>query len=964
MSKPLWSFVLIARNEAKTLPRLMASLREFTERGGKTVIVDTGSTDGTPEVARSLGCVVYEEGNRFMLQITPEKCREINSRFIVAGDSDVMPAGGTQLFNFGAARNYAASKSPTDHVAMPDCDEIWTRLNIDEVNRAISDGVERFEYNFVFSHDQYGNEATKFLHSKFYDRRKVTWVGIVHEVLTGDCRTQFFDESVMKLEHFQNPETNRGGYLTGLAVDCFEHPEKDRNSHYFARELMYTGRYRSAIVEFDRHVAMNKWLPERAQSLIHTGDCYSYLGDRDRAIERYFKAHVVDGSRREPLLKLAHLFHREGDNQRAAAFTAAALTVPYNNFYCNVITDYRDEPHWLMYLSLWWIGDREGAYQHWKKAIDFSPLNPRYINDGKFFHAYSDVGIQGWMRYEECAWLHDTAKMMSSVAEIGSWKGRSTHAILSGCTTGTVTAIDHFKGTTNEGAVHAEAHDNDSVYKEFCKNTQQFGNLEILRTSSLEAAALMEDGQFDMVFLDGDHSYEAVKADIKAWRSKARLLLCGHDYCAEWPGVKQAVNEEVGLVSLCKTIWYKWLVNPLVTIVIPTLGRPEKLERTLQMIQQNAGYTNYEVIVKPDRWPPHNKGVPLLVKEAVAESKGELVMFIGNDCLPEKNFLLYAVLDMARWFPNLDGMVGLNDGYWKGEVATHWLASKKLLPYLDGEFFHTGYFHAGCDNELTERCRKLGKYGWSERSIIGHDHPVNSGAGQEQFDEVHRIAYNDRRLHHDRTLLDQRAQMYGFRHRKAAFVPVVPRQIFTIWLSEDGKMPDLIKKCVKTHKLPGFQHRLITLRNCFRGSAYVAECINKKQWARAADYLRAHYLYTEGGIYFDADMEVLKDVDDCLPFPLTCEREDNGFIANSFIAAKPGHELLKQYLDALDATPVGTACEETWHSGMGAWTVLLHSAAESKRPDVNILEIGSMRGTLLHHFAKSWTPDPALNQQR
>jgi hypothetical protein len=46
------------------------------------------------------------------------------------------------------------------------------------------------------------------------------------------------------------------------------------------------------------------------------------------------------------------------------------------------------------------------------------------------------------------------------------------------------------------------------------------------------------------MFLDGDHEYEAVVADIKAWLPKARRLLCGHDYGhPDYPGVARAVDE-------------------------------------------------------------------------------------------------------------------------------------------------------------------------------------------------------------------------------------------------------------------------------------------------------------------------------------------------------------------------------------------------------------------------------------
>jgi len=145
------------------------------------------------------------------------------------------------------------------------------------LSKAIELGSDRFEYNFVYSHDEFGKEAIKFVHSKFYDRRKYHWEGIIHEVLQGDGKTTFITEDSLKLEHYQNPETNRNGYLTGLSLDCYFHPENDRNSHYFARELHWSGRYKSAIKEFDRHIEMNKWKEERGQSMIFKGDSHLML---------------------------------------------------------------------------------------------------------------------------------------------------------------------------------------------------------------------------------------------------------------------------------------------------------------------------------------------------------------------------------------------------------------------------------------------------------------------------------------------------------------------------------------------------------------------------------------------------------------------------------------------------------------------------------------------------------------
>lgn len=70
--------------------------------------------------------------------------------------------------------------------------------------------------------------------------------------------------------------------------------------------------------------------------------------------------------------------------------------------------------------------------------------------------------------------------------------------------------------------------------------------------TSLDAAQMyFERGeQFDLVFIDAEHSYEATSADIRAWAPLVRAggWISGHDYGSEWfPkfGVKRAVDEFV-----------------------------------------------------------------------------------------------------------------------------------------------------------------------------------------------------------------------------------------------------------------------------------------------------------------------------------------------------------------------------------------------------------------------------------
>lgn len=80
----------------------------------------------------------------------------------------------------------------------------------------------------------------------------------------------------------------------------------------------------------------------------------------------------------------------------------------------------------------------------------------------------------------------------------------------------------------------------------------------IVRKFSVEAAAEVPDRSLDFVYLDGNHGYEAVIADLTAWSPKVKPggAICGHDYIvsADKPGIHvvaavQAFTRDRGIVS-------------------------------------------------------------------------------------------------------------------------------------------------------------------------------------------------------------------------------------------------------------------------------------------------------------------------------------------------------------------------------------------------------------------------------
>lgn len=120
---------------------------------------------------------------------------------------------------------------------------------------------------------------------------------------------------------------------------------------------------------------------------------------------------------------------------------------------------------------------------------------------------------------------------------------------------------------------------------------------------------------------------------------------------------------------------------------------------------------------------------------------------------------------------------------------------------------------------------------------------------------------------------------------------MIPRKIHFCWLSGDP-LPPSIKKCMDTWKkvMPDYEWKLWNTENFDVNSIpYVKEAYEKRKWAFAADYIRVYALYTEGGIYLDSDVKVLKRFDDFLKYsffssmeyhPIQIEKDGSAALIN------------------------------------------------------------------------------------
>lgn len=384
---PSFSVVVIARNEAHTLPRLVHSLAEFMRRDGEMLVVDTGSSDATVRRARESGCRVEEVGVRFETHLDPEQAQAIEGRFALNGEGPLVRAG-DRLFNRGAARQHAASLAANDIVLHLDASDEAVALDVGELDAKLErERVGVFEYRL-----QQGGAS--WVVGRFYDRRLYHWEGRDHEGLypneTADAppasKVRCTDRDILIRHHRDEAKTRI--FLPGLALDAMAHPERPRWMHYLGRELYYDRWFRSAISVLAEHASTpHAWCAERSQSLSLMGECLEALGQPGEAAESYVQAMAIDPTRREPLLRLAALCAWRGDFEGAAIHAAACLRLPRTSIYPELDANYTYLPHSLLYWSLFWLGRRDEARMHWDICRRLAPENPRFRDHARLFPA-------------------------------------------------------------------------------------------------------------------------------------------------------------------------------------------------------------------------------------------------------------------------------------------------------------------------------------------------------------------------------------------------------------------------------------------------------------------------------------------------------------------------------------------------------------------------------------------------
>jgi len=283
--------VMIVRNEAKTLPRLAASVAGRIDRW---TIVDTGSTDATPQVARE----VFGDLPGELIQ--------------------------DQWRGFGPSRNVAlqAAERHSDWLLTLDADEtIHGDLSVDWLGEEV-DGLE--------VEQRYGN--LRFWLPRFVrSGRRWSWQRRAHEYLSIASRPALTARSPSGWVHHHADGGSRADKfereIALLLQDWADMPEDPRTAFYLARSFDDTRRLVEARDWYRKRLSLGGWDEEVFYARWRLGVCLLGLGAPDEACGVLWTAWADRPWRAEPLVSLAE--HYRSAQAWQAAWRACGLAFDF-----------------------------------------------------------------------------------------------------------------------------------------------------------------------------------------------------------------------------------------------------------------------------------------------------------------------------------------------------------------------------------------------------------------------------------------------------------------------------------------------------------------------------------------------------------------------------------------------------------------------------------------------------------
>ena len=292
------SLAMIVRDEAETLGRILADAAQFCD---ELVVVDTGSSDGSQDIAKQAGARVFD--------------------FEWVDD-------------FAAARQHAFDACHGEWIIWLDADDAITP-EVQQRMRQAKEQILTKDLDAVYTPYRYHFDPDTGQCTYAFNRERIVrrapgmhWVGAVHEVIEIPG-TRILQRDDLYIEHRPDPQktlrrVGRNLQIIEKAVQAGD--RSSRSLFYYACELRDAGRDEEALQWYQEYLQDPGVDWEQYAARISMSECALRLGRPEQAREQLFAAIALDSSRAEAFLGLGKIHYDLKQWEQAATYYAAAAS--------------------------------------------------------------------------------------------------------------------------------------------------------------------------------------------------------------------------------------------------------------------------------------------------------------------------------------------------------------------------------------------------------------------------------------------------------------------------------------------------------------------------------------------------------------------------------------------------------------------------------------------------------------
>ena len=348
------SVCMIVKNEEDVLERVLKCAKQFAD---EIVIVDTGSTDKTVEIAKQFTDKVffYKWNN-----------------------------------NFSDARNYSFSKATKDYVMWLDADDYVTKESISLINdlKLIKTNTDVFMLLYSMGFNKENKPTLQFYRERILKRScNFKWEGFIHEVITPSGKVEYKTIEIQHRkekvkDHKRNLKLYQDAIKRGVEFNA-------RERYYFARELYYHRYYSSCIKQLNAYLKMQRlYEADIRGAYLILAECYLQLNKPTIALKKFSK-YINQYEPTSEVCCMMGAIYNALKNYNLAKFWFKSATICDATVKGFVHPEFNDIIPYLELTKIYYLlGDINKSYYYHQRCVQIQPENTSVKHNICFFKQY------------------------------------------------------------------------------------------------------------------------------------------------------------------------------------------------------------------------------------------------------------------------------------------------------------------------------------------------------------------------------------------------------------------------------------------------------------------------------------------------------------------------------------------------------------------------------------------------